>query len=71
MNQGKKPRAKTLLVGKKLMGKNLNENWHISTVLKRVCSVPLHHFRCLMFICSLVRNNTRVRVVGQQFKQTL
>ena len=35
MNQGKKPRAKTLLVGKKLMGKNLNENWHISTILKK------------------------------------
>jgi len=45
-----KTQSKTLLVGKKLMGKNLNENWHIFTILKKVCSVLQHHsrsFKCL------------------------
>jgi len=32
-------------MGKKLMRKNLNENWHISTILRRVCSVVQHHSR--------------------------
>ena len=49
MNQGKKPKAKTLLMGKKLMGKNLNENWHISTILKRVCSVLQHRSKFSLF----------------------
>ena len=37
--------------------------WHISIVLLRVCSVLQDH--CCMFICSLVRNDTCVEVVGQ------
>ena len=32
------------IVEKSSWGKNLNENWHISTILKRVCSVLQHHF---------------------------
>ena len=49
MNQGKKLRAKTLSMGKKLMGENLNENWHISTILKRVCSVLQHCSKFSLF----------------------
>ena len=41
MNQGKNP----VLVGKKLTGKNLNENCDISTILKKVYSVIQHHSR--------------------------
>ena len=41
MNQGKNP----VLVGKKLTGKKINENWHISTILKKVYSVIQHHSR--------------------------
>ena len=51
------------------MVKNLNENWHISTILKKVCSVFQHHSGLLNAICSFVRNNTCVRMIGQQFKQ--
>ena len=49
MNQGKNPEQKTLLVWKKLMGKNLNKNWHISAVLKRVRSVIQHHSYVYLF----------------------
>ena len=40
MNQEKKNpwRAKILLMRKKFMGKNLNEKWHISTILKSLFS---------------------------------
>ena len=64
MNQGKK----TLLVEKKIMGKTLNENWHISTILKRVCSVIQHHwarsFRWLS-VASLVCNTSNETILNQ------
>ena len=36
-------KGKTQLTGKKAHGKNLNENWHISTILKKVYSVIQHN----------------------------
>ena len=59
---------KTLLVEKEIMGKTLNENWHISTILKRVCSVIQHHwarsFRWLS-VASLVCNTSNETILNQ------
>ena len=50
------------------MGKTLNENWHISTILKRVCSVIQHHwarsFRWLS-VASLVCNTSNETILNQ------
>ena len=48
-------KKKNLMIEKSSLGKNLNENWHISTVVKRVCSA-LQHLPGLpshgLFLCS-------------------
>ena len=44
-----KTQSKNPFDGKKLMGKNLNENWHISTILKRVCFVLQHRSKFSLF----------------------
>ena len=57
------PRAKTLLVGKK----NLNENWHISTILKKVCSVIQHHSKSFKWlsVASSVCNTSNEIILNQ------
>ena len=40
-----KTQSKNPFGGKKAHGKNLNGNWHISTIVKKVCSVLQHRSR--------------------------
>ena len=40
-----KIQSKNHFDGEKAQGRNLNENWHFSTILRRVCSVLQHHSR--------------------------
>ena len=67
MNQGKTPEQKPFWWEKSSWEKNLNENWHISTILKRVCSVIQHHsksFRWLS-VASLVCNTSNEIILNQ------
>jgi len=51
MNQEKKKQCKNPIgEGKNSWGKNLNENWLISTVLRRVCFALQSHSRSYVYM---------------------
>ena len=62
INQGKNPEQKPFW-WEKVRGKSLNKNWHISTILKKVCSVIQHHsrfFKCLSVASSVCNTSNEI-----------